>query len=138
MVPVVVRCEACELEVKGNFRLNEFAMLSPEDLHFLRIFVHCEGRIREMESALGVSYPTIKGKLAKLKASLGEVIAGGDETAPGTYSTSAGEVPQTDSAPPADADPRAMAAGVLRDLEAGKVSFAEAMERIRGRGRGNG
>ena len=138
MVPTVVKCGACELEVKANFTLNEFASLSPEDLHFLRIFVHCEGRIRDMESALGVSYPTIKTRLAKLKSSLGEA-AGEDGTAPGTSSMSAGTDLHALSASPADAvrrEIKAHATEVLRDLEAGRVTFAEAMKRIRGPGRG--
>jgi hypothetical protein len=140
MVPVVVRCEACALEVKGSFRLNEFATLSPEDLHFLRIFVHCEGRIREMESALGVSYPTIKARLAKLKQALGET-AGEEGIAPETSSMSAGKDLHHSSAAPADAarqEIKAEAAEVLRDLEAGRVSFGEAMKRIRGESREGG
>ena len=111
MLPVVLRCEACELKVEGAFAVNEFASLSDDDLHFLRIFVHCEGRIRDMESALGVSYPTIKGKLAKLKAALGE------------------------KPPERQEVEREEALEVLKKLEAGEVSFAEAVERIKAGGK---
>jgi len=70
-----VSCRPCDLRLEGQFTWehrpgNEFALLPDEDLHFLRIFVHCEGSIREMESALGVSYPTIKSRLAKLREKL--------------------------------------------------------------------
>lgn len=68
-------CKPCELRLEGHFVRtlsagNEFSNLPDEDLHLLRIFVHCEGSIREMESALGVSYPTIKSRLAKLRENL--------------------------------------------------------------------
>jgi hypothetical protein len=36
-------------------------------LHFLHVFIHCEGKIADMEKALGISYPTVKSKLTKLK-----------------------------------------------------------------------
>src|SRR4051812_24482547 len=68
--PTVLSCTQCDLKVEGRFETNEFATLSPEDLHFLRIFIHSEGRIREMESALGLSYPTIRSRLSDLKKRL--------------------------------------------------------------------
>src|SRR5580658_5166987 len=68
--PVELACEVCGIRVSGPFQLNEFATLGPEDLHFLRIFVRCEGRVREMEAALGLSYPTIRNRLTELKNKL--------------------------------------------------------------------
>ena len=50
--------------------MNEFGALTPDELHFLRVFIYCEGRIRDMEAALGVSYPTVKGHLASIKEKL--------------------------------------------------------------------
>ena len=68
--PVQLVCDSCWIKVEGPFQLNEFATLAPDDLHFLRIFVRCEGRIREMEAALGLSYPTIRSRLTALKTKL--------------------------------------------------------------------
>ena len=68
--PTRLHCRPCELSIEGDFQPSEFSTLNPEDLHFLRIFIHCEGSIREMESALGLSYPTIKSRLANLKKRL--------------------------------------------------------------------
>lgn len=84
LAPRKLICTACDLTLEGSFAAawspspdarnhgspNEFASLPDEDLHLLRIFVHCEGSIREMESALGLSYPTIKGRLARLRERL--------------------------------------------------------------------
>jgi len=54
--------------------MNEFGSLTPDELHFLRVFIYCEGRIRDMEAALGVSYPTVKGHLATIKQKLNLVV----------------------------------------------------------------
>jgi hypothetical protein len=112
LVPVELGCGRCGVTVRGRFAENEFASLGEEELHFLRIFVLCEGRIREMESALGVSYPTIKSRLAKLKETLG---ARGPELA------------KVEEAP---AEGSAMA-NVLRELDDGEISFEQAMLRIK-------
>src|SRR6476620_2758786 len=65
--PKVLSCEGCAIKVEGPFELNEFATLPPEDLHLLRIFVQCEGRIRDMEAPLGLTYPTIRSRLTALR-----------------------------------------------------------------------
>src|SRR5262245_55083822 len=110
LVPVALACDDCGIRVEGRFGGNEFASLSAEDLHLRRIFVHCEGRIREMESALGVSYPTIKARLAKLKETL------------------ATPAPAAATAPVAAEDPTS---AILRELDAGKITFEAAMKKIK-------
>jgi hypothetical protein len=112
LVPVELGCGRCGVMVRGRFAQNEFASLGEEELHFLRIFVLCEGRIREMESALGVSYPTIKSRLAKLKETLG---------ARGPELVKEEEAPAEGSA----------MANVLRELDDGEISFEQAMLRIK-------
>jgi len=71
LYPKLLRCADCGIEVTTRYATNEFSDLEAEDLHLLRIFVLCEGRIRDMESALGVSYPTVKARLAALRTRLG-------------------------------------------------------------------
>ena len=111
LTPVKLHCDACGISVSGRFAQNEFATLGEDALHFLRIFVLCEGRIRDMESALGVSYPTIKARLAQLKTTLaaGRTAVSGETPAPRESSVVA----------------------VLKDLETGHVSYDEAMASIR-------
>lgn len=110
--PKVLECVSCDLRVEGPFRLNEFATLPPEDLHFLRIFVRCEGRVRDMEPALGLSYPTIRSRLSDLKAKLMESAEERTE-APGTTRESASDDE------------------VLDLLRQGKLTFDEAMAHLR-------
>ncbi|RBN43381.1 hypothetical protein DMN50_00095, partial [Priestia megaterium] len=42
-------------------------------LHFVEVFLTCRGNIKEVEKELGVSYPTVRGKLTDIISSLGYV-----------------------------------------------------------------
>ncbi|MEK7865605.1 MAG: DUF2089 family protein [Planctomycetota bacterium] len=120
--PAVMACDPCGLRVEGKFAQNEFATLGEEQLHLLRIFVHTEGRIREMESALGLSYPTIKQRLADLRRVL----------APQAESAVVKSTPPTPSEPPAPQPAReASVSEVLSAMEAGRLTFEDAMAQIR-------
>jgi hypothetical protein len=110
MVPIQLHCSGCEISVSGRFPSNEFAALAEDDLHFLRIFVLCEGRIREMESALGVSYPTIKTRLAQLKETLAA---------------------KTPTETPAEPKPLTPSESILHDLETGRLTFDQAMQKLK-------
>lgn len=113
MRPVALGCPACNLTVQGTFTANEFANLDAESLHFLRIFIHTEGKIRDMESALGVSYPTIKARMAKLKETLATA--------------------KPEPAPEPAAAPQDDVAAALSELDAGTISYDELLARIRNR-----
>lgn len=108
--PTVLSCGHCNIRVEGPFELNEFATLSPDDLHFLRIFIRCEGRVRDMEPALGLSYPTIRSRLTQLKNKLvGDFEAREENKKP--------EAPSTEE--------------VLARLEKGEITFDQAMKLIK-------
>lgn len=108
--PAVLVCRGCDLKVEGTFTLNEFATLSPEDLHLLRIFILSEGRIRDMEAPLGLSYPTIRTRLKALRSR----VAGAQAAA---------------AAPPKTRTE--VVNDILAQLQEGQLSFDEAMARIR-------
>lgn len=108
--PTVLSCGHCNIRVEGPFELNEFATLSPDDLHFLRIFIRCEGRVRDMEPALGLSYPTIRSRLTQLKNKLvGDFEAREENKKP--------DAPSTEE--------------VLARLEKGEITFDQAMKLIK-------
>lgn len=67
---VVRECAPCGLRVEAKFPDNEFSRLSSEELHLLRIFLLCEGKVRDMESALGLSYPTIRSRIQALRETM--------------------------------------------------------------------
>lgn len=60
-------CRACDVRIDAPFPASDIPALTSDMLHFLRVFIHCEGRIKDMEAALGVSYPTVKAHLTQLK-----------------------------------------------------------------------
>lgn len=57
--------------VSGKFELPLMAALSPEDEVFLKAFLSARGSIKEVERRLGISYPTVKGRLESLLNKLG-------------------------------------------------------------------
>lgn len=127
LYPRLLRCADCGLEVTTRYATNEFADLEPEQLHLLRIFVLCEGHIRDMEAALGVSYPTVKARLQALRTRLGLT---GDDKANADRSESSAESAGTRPAMNDVGD-------VLNALEKGTIDYTAAMRLIRElRGRG--
>ena len=132
LYPRTLVCDSCGLKVEGDFVMNEFGSLTPDELHFLRVFIYCEGRIRDMEAALGVSYPTVKGHLASIKQKLnlsgprfqGAAREVGTAREHGTAAD--GQVPLEDA--PADE--------VLEKLESGEISYKDAVKLLKGKKKG--
>jgi hypothetical protein len=119
LYPRVLVCDSCGLKIEGEFVMNEFDSLTPDELHFLRVFIQCEGRIRDMEAALGVSYPTVKGHMASIKEKL-HLTGQRAAVAPGGGQDVA-QAPQ--EVPTAEA--------VLDKLESGQLSYKEAVRLLR-------
>ena len=61
----VLQCPACSTKIEGSFEPPESRIfyLSRKDLEFVELFVRVRGNIKEMEKALGISYPTVRGML---------------------------------------------------------------------------
>jgi hypothetical protein len=119
-------CDSCGLKVEGDFVMNEFGSLTPDELHFLRVFIYCEGRIRDMEAALGVSYPTVKGHLASIKEKLNLSGPRFQGQAQGHDTPQAGQGPLEEA--PADE--------VLDRLESGQISYKDAVRLLKGKRKG--
>lgn len=66
-----ITCNSCDCTVRGHFSLCKFCQLSKEHKDFAEIFIKNRGNIREIEKELGISYPTVKGKLDDLIEALG-------------------------------------------------------------------
>jgi hypothetical protein len=124
LYPRVLVCDSCGLKVEGDFVLNEFGSLTPDELHFLRVFIYCEGRIRDMEAALGVSYPTVKGHLASIKQKL-------NLTGPRFASQQGAPDEKTDTTAGGES-----ADEVLDKLEGGQISYKDAVKLLRGKKKG--
>ena len=72
--PVEIRefsCPRCEVTIRGRFPFSAFSQLTREQMEFVRIFLKSRGNIKEVEKELGISYPTVRGKLNSILKSLG-------------------------------------------------------------------
>lgn len=68
---VKLKCDQCETEISGSFKLDKFNYLSLEDKYFIEVFVKNRGNIKEIEKELGISYPTVKKNLDQVIEALG-------------------------------------------------------------------
>ena len=83
LVVTELTCPSCETVVRSRYAPCPFCRLAPDSLSFLEAFVKCRGNIKEMERALGISYPTVRGRLNAIIRELGyevEVEVEVDET----------------------------------------------------------
>ena len=58
-----IECPACAIAIEGRFAARGLAELDGEQLAFVEVFVRNRGVIRDVEAELGVSYPTVRGRL---------------------------------------------------------------------------
>jgi hypothetical protein len=104
-------CPGSDVTVEGRFAVTvPFAQLSPEQLHFVETFVRCEGKLSRMEDELKLSYPTLRSRLHEVIRALG-YDPGREET-------------------PVVSEDRRRA--VLDELDAGRISFEDAMAILQG------
>jgi hypothetical protein len=59
-------CPECDITIEGEFSISEFSALTGEQQEFVKTFICCQGNIKEVEKALGISYPTVKNKLSQV------------------------------------------------------------------------
>jgi hypothetical protein len=66
-----LHCRACGTSLEGDFSVGRFGRLSREQLTLLESFLRSRGNLREMERELGISYPTVRGRVEALVRALG-------------------------------------------------------------------
>ena len=104
-------CPGSDTTVEGRFAVvSPFPQLSPEQLHFVETFLRCEGKLSRMEGELNLSYPTLRSRLHDIIRALGYE-PGKEETV-------------------SVSEERRRA--ILNDLDAGRISFDDAMAVLQG------
>lgn len=63
-------CTSCKSTIEGEFSLCTFCKLTAEQKDFINIFIKSRGNIKEIEKEMGISYPTVRGKLENIIESL--------------------------------------------------------------------
>lgn len=74
-----IQCPSCHTKISGHFELCKFCKLPAEQREFAEIFIKNRGNIREVEKELGISYPTVRGRLESLIRALGYSVSDSDE-----------------------------------------------------------
>jgi len=110
-------CGACRTRLHGHFPPPPLARLAPEHQAFIETFVRCRGVIRDVERALGISYPTVRARIDAVVDALEEVLRSGD-SAPDSGSSSVHER-------------EARRRSVLQQVEEGSLEPDEAAEILR-------
>jgi hypothetical protein len=103
----VLQCPSCHTKIEGTFDppLSKIFSLSPRDLDFIELFVRVRGNIKEMEKALGLSYPTVRSMLDGVIERLGYPVKEGYD--------------------------KKRRMDIIEQLESGKISAEKAAELIR-------
>jgi hypothetical protein len=65
-----LHCRQCGTALEGEFGVGRFGRLSKEQLALLESFLRSRGNLKEMERELGISYPTVRGRVDALLRAL--------------------------------------------------------------------
>jgi hypothetical protein len=76
-----LNCAECGTTLEGSFSVGRFGRLNRDQMSLLESFLRSRGNLREMERELGLSYPTIRGRVDALVRALGLGEAGSSEEA---------------------------------------------------------
>jgi hypothetical protein len=104
-----LHCRACSTSIEGQFDQGSLGRLTVEQLAFVETFVRCEGKLNRMEREVGLSYPTLRSRLAEVIRQMGYTVG------PESPTVSDEERHQ-----------------VLDLLASGEIDSAEAMRRLEG------
>ena len=66
-----LHCGSCGTTLEGDFSVGRFGRLNRDQIALLESFLRSRGNLREMERELGISYPTVRGRVDALIRSLG-------------------------------------------------------------------
>lgn len=61
-----LECPNCKTELLGRFAPCAYCTLNEKQQFFLETFLRCRGSLKDVGSALSLSYPTVKGLLDEL------------------------------------------------------------------------
>ena len=70
-----LKCTECSTVIENDFKLSKFESLEQEQLRFIEVFLKCRGNIKDVEKELGISYPTVRGRLDEVIEALGYNVA---------------------------------------------------------------
>jgi len=119
-----LHCRTCGTTLEGEFGVGRFGKLSREQMALLESFLRSRGNLKEMERALGISYPTVRARVEALVQALG--LADGE---PGPELVDDGDDREAGAA--AQADTATQRRAILERLAKREIDAAAAAEALR-------
>jgi len=120
-----LHCRTCGTALEGEFGVGRFGRLSREQLALLESFLRSRGNLKDLERELGISYPTVRGRIEALLRALG--LADGD--APAVDEPMAADAPN-----PTSDDDAGERRAILDRLARREMSAEEAADALRALG----
>ncbi|HKG19249.1 MAG TPA: DUF2089 domain-containing protein [Candidatus Limnocylindrales bacterium] len=117
-----LHCRSCGTTLEGEFSVGRFGRLTREQLVLLESFLRSRGNLRDMERELGISYPTVRGRVEALVRALG-------------FGPRDGAEDPDDEPTAANPDIAAARQAILERLSKGEIGAEEAAIGIRQLGR---
>ena len=68
-------CVQCDTSIETTLPIPPFFRLPPDMQEFVMVFLRCQGKIRDVEKDLGISYPTVIKRLDLVNVLLGNQAA---------------------------------------------------------------
>jgi len=118
-----LHCRTCGTTLEGEFGVGRFGKLSREQMALLESFLRSRGNLKEMERALGISYPTVRARVEALVQALG--LADGES---GSELVDDGDAGASDAA---EADTATQRRAILERLAKREIDAAAAAEALR-------
>jgi hypothetical protein len=114
-----LHCGSCGTTIEGEFGVGRFGRLSREQMTLLESFLRSRGNLKEMERALGISYPTVRARVEALVQALG--LADGEPV----------EIVVDDETGESNGELAATRREILERLAKGEIDSAGAAEALR-------
>lgn len=121
-----LHCRSCGTALEGEFGVGRFGRLDREQMTLLESFLRSRGNLKEMERELGISYPTVRGRVDSLVRALG--LADGAPLE---------DAPDVDADAAATADVNAERRSILERLARKELDAEEAAAALRALGAGS-
>jgi hypothetical protein len=119
-----LHCRSCGTALEGEFGVGRFGRLDRDQMRLLESFLRSRGNLKEMERELGISYPTVRGRVDALVRALGLGEGGDDDL----------ETDDELAADEARADASAERRQILERLARKEIGAEEAAEALRALG----
>ena len=124
-----LHCRSCGTALEGEFGVGRFGRLDREQMGLLESFLRSRGNLKEMERELGISYPTVRGRVDALVRALGF----GEETADEDFGSDFSEG-FDEAEPAADATAGTDRREILERLARKEISAEDAAKALRALG----